>query len=60
MKYFILYHITTKEGVSDVNSSYATIKYVLNNTSIKRLELKMAKTLDVKKVTILSYKKVAD
>ena len=58
MKYFLIYHINGRD--EGVNYTYMTLNYTITDKTLKRVELRLAKALNVAKVTILSYKKVSD
>lgn len=56
-KYVVLYYIKD-ENVSGTNLTQMTLTYDLNHVTIRRAENRLAKTLNVPQVVILTYMEI--
>lgn len=57
-KYRVLYCIINDDNMNGVNLTHLTLNYALNESTIKRTEIRLKKVLGVRKVIILQYSKL--
>jgi len=58
-KYYLIYYVDD-DVARGCNSTFIKLNFDINKTTIRRVEIKLKKALQVKRVVIISYRKVEE